>query len=206
MPTMNKASEKARMVGSLGDHINGFAKQMIKERDQRLSNGDTELVEGRFNDILLVASVTSTWESIVDHHKNQCDQASRKYRRSKLFKKRFSKSKRQNIKRHRQLKRHMKTLPELDTTNHYAVLDWLNTLLPYAENYYARFDRTNVIRCLESAGYQANANTAENFAADNMDNFAGYIVGQALDGLKRHGSIHSMMSTFYGQWLEKFPA
>jgi hypothetical protein len=61
-----------------------------------------------------------------------------------------------------------------------------------------------ILTRLKFHGYKANDCTGNQFNGGNRENFARYIIGQVMDCLQSMGSIHQMVHTFTGQWMDKF--
>ncbi|OGZ11660.1 MAG: hypothetical protein A3D67_00515 [Candidatus Lloydbacteria bacterium RIFCSPHIGHO2_02_FULL_51_22] len=61
-----------------------------------------------------------------------------------------------------------------------------------------------VIATFAAKGYHPNVNCGQDFHGDDRDNFARYIIGQALGNLACVGAIHQVVQRFTNDWKKKF--
>ena len=99
----------------------------------------------------------------------------------------------------------MEQLPNLDFANQEAVLDWICEFQDPSDHIGVAKNQGEVLKIFAEHGYQTSVNTGEAFNGEDRDNFARYIVGQALDGLKGDvGAIHQVVHKFTDDWKKKF--
>lgn len=88
-----------------------------------------------------------------------------------------------------------------DLSNCIIVLDFICAL---ESNGNVKINSDRVIDILESAGYESGVNTGEDFDSNNKENFARYIIGQALSGLKSRGCYSQVVHRFTDDLKSKF--
>lgn len=74
----------------------------------------------------------------------------------------------------------MAQMNEVDFTSHLAVIDWLVSIRQAAADSRVTMDRERIMLALRGVGYEAGANCGPEFNPDDEDNFARYLVGQAM--------------------------
>ena len=64
--------------------------------------------------------------------------------------------------------------------------------------------RETIVSAFEAKGFVAGANCGSDYRDGDRDNMFRYLVGQALDGLKKGPSIHPIINDFAQKWRERF--
>jgi hypothetical protein len=163
-----------------------------------------EPVQGKFNDILLVADVGSTPDSIVAFFDQQCAIRAEEYRNSPEGKRAEQEAEERRSRLQQTYDSLMRKLPSLDMRDQVAVLDWLCQMQEPSDHIGIILRRATIVSAFEKAGFVANANTGKAYKADDRDNSFRYLVGQALAGLKDGPAIHSILHKFTKEWRAKF--
>jgi hypothetical protein len=171
-----------------------------------LSGAITE-VTGEFNGINITASKNSTIESLTADFDLQAKKASEAYENSSAGKKAKA-DKEQKLKAAQtEAKELMKQLPKLNFKSNLEVIGWLYKIQPFTDYIGAMSSdqKNEIISTLTNNGFLSGVNTGKDFKKDDEDNFARYVIGQALSGLTGMvGAIHHMVGQFAKEWKEKF--
>lgn len=163
-----------------------------------------EPVQGKFNDILLVADAGSTLEGIVAFFDQQREIRAEEYRNSPEGKRAAQEAEERRSRLQQTHDSLMRKLPSLDMHDQVAVLDWLCQMQEPSDHVGIILRRATIVSAFEKAGFVANANTGKAYKADDRENSFRYLVGQALSGLKDGPAIHSILHKFTKEWREKF--
>jgi hypothetical protein len=182
-----------------GCHIAAAAKMLV---DAVAKTG--EPVQGKFNDILLIADASSTPDGIVAFFDQQREIRAEEYRNSPEGKRAEQEAEERRSRLQQTHDSLMRKLPSLDMHDQVAVLDWLCQMQEPSDHIGIILRRTTIVSAFEKAGFVANANTGKAYKADDRENNFRYLVGQALAGLKDGPAIHSILHKFTKEWREKF--
>jgi len=183
-----------------GESISKAAERMVALAKETKGN-----VRAKFNDIQLTATEDSTAKDIVTDFHTKIQEAVEKYRKSPEGQRvvRESEERRQEAQRKADVL--MEQLPNLDFNNQEAVLVWICEFQNPSSRIGVVKDQEKVLRIFAEHGYQPGVNTGEAFNGEDSDNFARYIIGQALDGLRDDvGAIHHIVHKFTDEWKKKF--
>lgn len=164
-----------------------------------------KLAEGSFNDITLTAGRGTTAAQIVTRYHEELDARAEAYRKSPEGIAAKAKEKAETISRQATCDALMVEFATLDLTNDAALIDWLDRFQDPSDDMRIRKDVGVVVRALEAAGYVSGANCGPAFNEEDRDNYARYLIGQALSNLKHVGAIHQVFGTFHERWKAKFP-
>lgn len=95
-------------------------------------------------------------------------------------------------------------LDGLDFRDVNAVVAWCERIAKPADLIGVNVPREQILDWFKMHGWTPNMNCGAAFNGEDRDNFAGYIIGQVLDGIERHGVPHPIVHRFAEQWREKF--
>ena len=183
-----------------GENISETAERMIA-----LAKETKGSVTAKFNDIELTATEDSIAEGIVSGFQTKMAEAAATYRSSPEGKCAARESEERKEEAQRKADALMEQLPNLDFANQEAVLNWICEFQDPSDHIGVVKNQGEVLRIFAEHGYQPSVNTGEAFNGEDRDNFARYIVGQALDGLKGDvGAIHQVVHKFTDDWKKKF--
>lgn len=162
-------------------------------------------VTAKFNDIELTATEDSTVEDIVSGFHIKIAEDAEKYRTSPKGKRAARESEERKEEAQRKADALMEQLPNLDFANQEAVLDWICEFQDPSDHIGVVKNQGEVLKIFAEHGYQPGVNTGEAFNGEDRDNFARYIIGKALDGLRCDtGAIHQVIHKFTDDWKKKF--
>lgn len=160
-------------------------------------------VFGMFNGIKVIATPESSVDELATYYIKECDIQREKYLKSPEYAT-------EQIRRNREIKISQILLDELideyllKSTTSFEILLCLVKMQPYTDHSGVFVNVDKIINHLESLGYIQNQNIGDDFNKDDLENFAHYIVGQAMDMLIRVGAIHSILLKFTQDWMNKF--
>lgn len=182
-----------------GCHINSAA-QMLIDACQT-----AEKAQGTFNDITLTADKDSTVTGIVAYFHSEMERRAEEYRNSpegKAAAREQEERRKQKQLKHDEL---MRQLPNLDFNSDVAILDWLCEFQDPSDYIGVAKQQKVVLSTFAENGYFPNVNCGNDFNAEDRDNFARWLIGQALDGLQGEvGAIHQVIHKFTDDWKRKF--
>lgn len=184
---------------SLGETIESAATAVTTIAWHR---ADRDQVFLKFNDIVIPADLYS--HRIVDAYHAECDRRAEEHRQSDEGKRAAREREESKAESQSKVDDLMRELPHLDFRNLNAVLGWVERLQPASDHVGVVVPANVVIGAFREHGFEANANTGGAFDVNDERNYAGYIVGQALDGLSSVGAIHPMVVGFADQWRTRF--
>jgi len=191
------ATAKLEWMG--GTDVNDAAQELIDA-----VAGGAEAAEGKFNDVLLRAVEGTTVAQIVAAYHEGLDAQAKAYAESPKGIAEKARQAAYQIELQKLADRLMAELPSLDFSNDVALLDWLHRLQDPSDYSGIRFDKEAVVKAFNDHGYVASANIGDDFNEDDRENYARYLVGQALSCLKSMGAIHQVFGTFHERWKAKF--
>lgn len=175
-----------------GEKVSDTAERMVA-----LAKETKGSVRAKFNDIELVATEDSVAEDIVADFKVKIAEAAETYRKSPEGQRAARESEERKQEAQRKADALVEQLPNLDFSNQEAVLDWICEFQDPSDHIGVAKDNEKVLKIFAEHGYQPGVNTGEAFNGEDRDNFARYIVGQALDGLQGEvGAIHHIVHKF----------
>jgi len=160
-------------------------------------------VSTTFNGIRLIAAMTSTVKDVLDMWERRFEENRKAYRESPEGKAAAQgEVLRAEGKQHR-LDQLMLELDTLDFTNQAHVIKWVEDFQDPSDYIGLKKDPKKIVKIFAEHGYFASVNLGSQFHAEDKDNVARYIVGQALDGLNFIGAIHGMIHSFIEDWRKK---
>jgi hypothetical protein len=159
---------------------------------------------GSFNEIELTAEAGTTVDQVLATWERENAERAEAYRKSPEG----MAAERERIERRSALQQKhddlMRSLPALDMWNDAAVLDWLCAMQEPSDHAGVIVTRDTIVSWFEKHGYVAGANCGPDFRKGDRENEFRYLVGQALDGLKRGPSIHGIIHKFAAEWKAEF--
>lgn len=184
----------------VGERINETAQRMVD-----LAHAKKKSVRAMFNNIELMATESSTAMGIVRDFEKKTAEAAETYRKSPEGQRATREAEERKQEAQRKADALMEQLPHLDFADQEAVLGWLCEFQDPSDHTGVVKDNKKVLTIFAEHGYQPGVNTGEEFNGEDRDNFARYIVGQALDGLQRDvGAIHQIVHKFADDWNKRF--
>lgn len=199
---MEKIGQKpSKIEGKPGQHINSFAQQLINEAQE-----SNTIVAGTFNGIDLVVDPKSNLsvDEIVATFTSEMNKKAEAYRKSPegIRANKEAEEKKQNMQE--KANQLVEQLNTLDFSDYELVLEWICNFQEASDYIGTSYDKNKVISTFKNNGFAIGVNTGKDFNGENAENFAKYLVGQALDGINTVGAPHQIVHKFTNDWKQKF--
>ena len=180
-----------------GEHIRNAAERLVAAAAEYGS------AKGKFNGIRLVAEQDATVESILADYDTLQEAASNAYRKSpEGIMAALARESRADSAREKYAAQMCK-LPTLDFKNEVAVLDWLCDIQDATDHTAVTTDREAILSTFATHGLFPNVNLGASYRKGDRDNEYRWLVGQALETLKRV-AIHSLIHKFAKEWKQQY--
>ena len=100
----------------------------------------------------------------------------------------------------------MQKLESLNFEDLEEVLDWFKLFGEAAGRIDVTYDKENVIRAFTEKGFGIAVNAKSDFDKDDARKYAGYIIGQALDSIRKavDPNLLRRLSEYTGEWKNQF--
>lgn len=183
--------------GMPGQHINNFAAELAREAAKHGA------ATGKFNDIELVASASSTADDLIAQWDQKMQDARIAYQNSPEGKAHAAAREARINAAQETHDRLVRDLGTLDFNDDVAVLDWICAIQDSTDHVSVVVNKAAILSAFEAAGFEPGANVGDAFKPDDRENVFRYIVGQALDCLKSV-AIHGIVHKFVDDWKSKF--
>ena len=186
-----------------GNHINSVATAMcVKSKEIQGP------VYSTFNEIRIDATPTSIPEEVVKWYMDECDRRAKTYWDSPEGKAAAQESRNRVDNAQKIIDDAMVDLATLDFTNNSDVIYWFERIRDATDHIGVVTPADEIINVFEAHAFKANENTGKDFIANDEDNVARYLVGQALECLSATSwgprAIHQIFDKFADDWREKF--
>jgi hypothetical protein len=154
----------------------------------------------KFNGIVMVVSHDDSQETVENAYMESLEAARKAYWTPEQLAEKHAKETRDNA----ELAEHIKTLSSLDFKDAVAPLTWLCKLQELGDMTYCKFDTQLVIKAFATAGYTAGMNCDDKSNEKDQENYKGYIIGNALDGIQTIGCPHQVLHHFTEKYQNIF--
>jgi hypothetical protein len=178
---------------TIGEHVNRTAQRMIAAAPSKCT----------FNGIELVADTGTTVGDIEADYNRQFDERAEAWAASSEGQAAAERAQWQRVERQALMNELMTELRTLDVRDVAKALDWMVRAQDPLDSS-AVADRALILSTYEAAGYSANDNIGPAFVESDRENFARYIIGQAMDGIACVGAPHPVVHGFVERWRERF--
>ena len=164
-----------------------------------------DTVKTKFNDIELTATSDSDVNAIVKFYNDESERRDEEYDNSPAGRKAAREVEERKATAQQKHDALMRRLPNLDFSNDVAVLDWLCEFQDPSDYIGVVKQQDVVLTTFAAHGYYPSVNCGKDFNENDRDNFARWLIGQALDGLRSEvGAIHQVIHKFADDWKKKF--
>lgn len=185
------------MAGSL---VTDAARHMA--RTARLTG---EPCTAKFNDVQITARPGDTPNSILSYYNEESQRRSALYEASPAGQLAKRKAEERRVALQNKLNQLMKQLPNLDFSNHLVLVNWLNELQEPSDHIGVQCPWLEIIETFAQHGFTYSMNCGVNFDGESESNYAGWLIGQGLDGLASSvHAIHQVYHKFAADWRRKF--
>lgn len=161
-------------------------------------------VQFKFNDSVVIATSHSTEAGLFAAWQQERDRLVAEYRNSPEGKRQQRESEDRKNSMQRAVDQLMQRFETLDYSNLDELVQFFDDLTDPSDYIGVSFDRGRVIDEFVQHGYGISANTGSAFDENDRENFARYLVGQALSGLQFVGAVHHIYHRMAQEWREKF--
>ena len=183
------------MIIATGCHISEAAQMLVDACKVY------DAAQAMFNDISLIADKDSTVEDIIADFNTKMAAVSEAYRNSPEGEKAARESEQRKVNAQQKHDALMRQLPNLNFGDDVAVLDWLCEFQGPSSCIGVVKQQDVVLATFAAHGYYPNANCDMDFHFADRDNFARWIVGQALDELQsKVGAVRGGIHRFTDEW------
>ncbi len=183
-----------------GDHISQAAEKMVD-----LVRRTGRDVAALFNGISLVATKSTTPSDIVAFYNSESERRAREFRESPEGKAEARRNELDVIRLQAMCDRLVADLPEtLDSGNLSLIINWLTTMQESSDRIGVKTPGAEIIRQFHEHGFEPGVNCGPAFNGEDRENFARWLIGQALDCLQNGPGIHPIVHKFAKTWRNKF--
>lgn len=152
-----------------------------------------------YNDLIIVGK-EDTAESICAANAYRFDGSSRRGQTPEQFAEKEAGEARERAAQ----RSHLEALSSLDFADPVAPLKWLATLEGWRGHMVPPADRNALLSAFAEAGYTPRMNTGDMFDRKDQENFKGYIIGQALVGIRDSGYIRPVIHSSIEHYQKDF--
>lgn len=157
-----------------------------------------------FNDIELRADIGTTAGDIVAEYHRLHNERAKSWFKSQEGRA-FSKELRQRTEQaQNSSNRYMSLLSIIDFSSLESVIEWLVGIARSIDRIDVSCDKQRIVDAFESHGFMSDVNCYDKFDAEDRENVARWIIGQALADLKRNNAPHPVLQQFAEDWKAKF--
>lgn len=161
----------------------------------------------KFNDVELAVFpdyTTSAADTLAKEFYDKCEAKCKDYEQSDECKERQKQRARVVEELQDQIDTLMHGLPLLDFKDLDEVLRWLEDMQEPSDDTGTFVPVSVIIGAFREHGFEADMNCGEDFKKEDRENYAGWVIGQALQNLESLGAIHPMIPGFIEKWRERF--
>lgn len=184
---------------SAGTHANKAARQLAE-----LANNWNETYTGKFNGITMVADPGCKAHNILQAFWAEQERRSEEYRNSPEGKRAAQEAEDRKNNCQAVIDELMQRFETLDYENLDELVQFFDEMADPSDHIGVSFDRQRIVDTFAQHDFVASMNCGDEFDGDNRENFAGYLIGQALSGLSSIGAIHHIYHKFAAEWRGKF--
>jgi len=198
---METSNSSNIITWSAWQHISSFAEILISEAKKRW-----ETVTWIFNDVELEVDPSNniTPDDLVAEFHRIWDEKREAYKNSPEWIKAKQEQESRRINEQNIVNQKIEELATLDFWNNEAVLNWLAWFQDASDHIGVSYDKRQVLQVFQENWFSANENTWKYFDWEDADNFARYVIWQALDWIYSLWAIHQILHKFINEWKEKF--
>jgi len=197
-----------KYVPLVGENITETARKMIL-----LANQKHNPVVAEFNDIELTAKPSvDTADNIVKFYQKESSRRAEEYRKSPEGQRAAQEAKERQQQLQAQMDEAMVELPGLDFSDYNTVITWFEKIRDASDHIGVNVPHKQIVATFRQHGYKPGVNTDKDFNGEDKENFARYLIGQALKQLQgvslgggpKFHAIHHIFHNFATDWRKKF--
>ena len=190
-----------KLKATIGQDIKRFAQELITR-----ATIDSVDVEGEFNGITLRVSSAEpvTADELVNFFSQEMDRREDEYKKAPEVIKAAEEAEARKNALQKKADQLVTQLDSLDFGNLEAVIDWIVDFQDASDHVGVSYDRQSVINAFRSHGFDIGVNTGKTFNGEDAENFAKWLICNALSFINSDGAIHQVVHKFAEDWKKKF--
>lgn len=157
-----------------------------------------------FNGVKIKVSHKKHPKALAKFYNNECERRSAEYRNSPEGKQAACEAEERKRRLQDEADKALSELDKLDFSNLKAVIGWFEQILDASDHVGVDVKPTHIVNEFLQRGFKPGVNCDKDFNGDDEENFARYLIGQALDNLIHVGTIHHIFGKFAEDWRAKF--
>ena len=182
-----------------GENISSAIDSLIKQSKDYNSS-----VFAIFNDIKIVVSPDSNKEFVFNKFKEDQNKLMTEYLMSEEYIQKTKNFNTEQVKIQEKLNSIIQNEFPTSKSSKKDILIFLEKLQPYTDFIGLNVQVNKILNGLIKLGFKENVNCNELFKENDENNFADYIIGQAMDQLIVMNCIHPSVCNHIKFWMEKF--
>ena len=182
-----------------GENISSAIDSLIKQSKDYNSS-----VFAIFNDIKIVVSPDSNKEFVFNKFKEDQNKLMTEYLMSEEYIQKTKNFNTEQVKIQEKLNSIIQNEFPTSKSSKKDILIFLEKLQPYTDFIGLNVQVNKILNGLIKLGFKENVNCNELFKENDENNFADYIIGQAMDQLIETKHIHQSVCIHIKFWMEKF--
>ena len=187
----------------IGENIIEAAKCMVA-----LANRTGDTVAAKFNDIELKTNPSEDLETaaavITAYYSSESSRRAEAYRNSPEGKRAAADAEKRKQQSQCQMDEAMSELSSLNFSDLNAVIGWLEKVRDPSDHVGVVTPSKQIVETFRGHGYEPSVNCGKDFNGEDEENFARWLIGQALDNLNSVGAILQVFDKFAEDWRKKF--
>lgn len=199
MGTNYEQNDAEHVVAMAGEHIS-----MVARRAVDVANRTGAPARFTFNEVDAVASPGASPEGVEAEYMRRAEERRVAWEQSPEGQRCKREQEERIVAAQAKVDRAMESLGGLNANDLGAVLAWVEEIAEPAAHVRVVVPRARILDWFKAHGWVPGMNCGAAFKAEDRQNFAGYIIGQALNGFERVGAPHPMLAVFTEQWRQKF--
>ena len=170
-----------------------------------MANEMGETVVAKFNDIELTAKPGDDANAIAEFYSSEMARRSEEYRKSPEGQRAEREAEEHRQKAQAQMDEAMAELPTLDFADFGAMIAWLEEVRDPSDYIGVTTPYAQIVSTFRENGYEPDVNYGQDFDDEDEENFARWLIGQALSNLELDiHAIHQVFHKFADDWRNKF--
>lgn len=183
----------------VGSHANNSASTLAE-----LANQHNDVYWAYFNGVRMTAIPGDEPLHVIEAWQKEQDRRSEAYHNSPEGKRAAKEAEDRKKACQAAVDKLMQKFEALDFSNLDELVQFLDDLSEPGDHVNVSFDRQRIVDTFAQHGFERNVNIGDAFNANDRENVARYLIGQALNFLHMFGTIHPVFSFMAADWRKKF--
>ncbi len=182
-----------------GTHVTEAATALAQ-----LANDHGVIYTGDFNDTTMTARPGDSAGFVQSEWQRESNLSAERYRNSPEGKRAALDAENRKSALQAEMDALMQRFETLDYENLDELVQFFDDLAEPSDHIGVSFDRQRIVDKFAWHGFVVSMNCGDAFNRDDRENYAKYLIGQALDGLNSIGAIMGIYRKFAAEWRNKF--